>query len=146
MLEKTLESPLDNKEIKLANPKGNQPWIFFGRTDAEAEASILWPPDVKNWLIGKDPDARKAWRQKRRRGWQRMRWFDGITDSMDMTLSKLQGTGDWCAAVHGIAKILIQLSDWTATTSTYQRAWQNGRLSKYLLNDFSLNPQKSLTS
>ena len=64
VLEKTLESPLDCREIKLVNPKGNQPWIFIGRTDAEAEAPILWPPDVKNWLIGKDPDAGKDWGQE----------------------------------------------------------------------------------
>ena len=62
VLEKILESPLDSKEIKLVNPKENQPWIFTGKTDAEAEAPILWPPDVKNWLTGKDPDARKDWR------------------------------------------------------------------------------------
>ena len=62
VLEKTLESPLDNKEIQRAHPKGNQSWIFFGRTDAEAEASVFWPPDSKNWLIGKDPDAGKDWR------------------------------------------------------------------------------------
>ena len=64
MLEKTLESPLDSKEIKPVNPKGNQPWIFIGRTDAEAEAPILWPPDEKNQLTGKYPDAGKDWRQK----------------------------------------------------------------------------------
>ena len=64
VLEKTLESPLDSKEIKPVNPKGNQPWIFIGRTDAEAETPILWPPDVKNSLIWKDPDARKDWRQE----------------------------------------------------------------------------------
>ena len=63
-LEKTLESPLDRKETKPINPKGNQPWIFIGRTDAEAEAPILWPPDAKSWLIGKDPDAGKDWRWK----------------------------------------------------------------------------------
>ena len=63
VLEKTLESPLDHKEIKPVRPKGNQSWIFIGRTDAEAEAPIFWPPDVKNWLIGKDPDAGKDWRQ-----------------------------------------------------------------------------------
>ena len=63
-LNKTLESPLDRKEIKPVNAKGNQSWIFFGRTDAEAEALIIWPPDAKSWLIGKDPDARKDWRQK----------------------------------------------------------------------------------
>ena len=64
MLEKTLESPLDCKEIKQVNPKGNQSWIFIGRTGAEAETPILWPPDGKNWLIGKDPDAGKDWRQE----------------------------------------------------------------------------------
>ena len=67
VLEKTVESPLDRKEIKSLNPKENQPWIFIGRTDSEAEAPILWPPDVKNWLIGKDPDAGKDWRQKKKR-------------------------------------------------------------------------------
>ena len=64
VLEKTLESPLDCKEIKPVNPKGNQPWIFIVRIDAEAEAPIIWPPDVKNWLIGKDPNAGKEWRQE----------------------------------------------------------------------------------
>ena len=83
VLEKTLESPLDCKEIQPVHPKGDQFWVFIGRTDAEAETPILWPPDAKSWLIGKDPDAGKDWGQ-RRRGWQRMRWLDGITDSMDM--------------------------------------------------------------
>ena len=64
MLEKTFESPLDCKEIKLVNPKGNQPWVFFGRTDAEAKAPILWPPDTNSWLIGKDPNAGKDWEQE----------------------------------------------------------------------------------
>ena len=78
VLEKTLHSPLDSKEIKLVNHKGNEPWIFIGRTDAEAEAPILWPPDVKSWLIGKDLDAGKDWEQKEKRatedemvGWHR---------------------------------------------------------------------------
>ena len=64
MLEKTLESPLDSKEIKPVNPKGDQPWIFIGMTDAEADSLIIWPPDVENWLIGKEPDAGKNWRQE----------------------------------------------------------------------------------
>ena len=82
VLEKTLESPLDSKEIQPVNPKGNQPWIFLGRTDAEAEAPIFWPPDVKNWFVGKNPDAGKDWRQEEKGmteaemvGWHH--WLDG---------------------------------------------------------------------
>ena len=66
VLEKTLESPLDYKEIQLVHPKGNQSWIFIGRTDAEAKTPILWPPEAKNWLLGKDPDAGKDWRQEKK--------------------------------------------------------------------------------
>ena len=97
VLEKTPERSLDckikpvnskkNKTKQKVNPKGNQPWIFIGRTDTEAEAPVLWPPDVKNWLIGKDPDAKKDWGRKR--GWQRMRCLDGIINSMDLSLNKL---------------------------------------------------------
>ena len=84
----TPESSLDCKEIQPVHSKGNQSWIFFGRTDVEAETPILWPLDAKNWLIGKDPDTGKDWRWKRR-GWQRISWLDGITNSIDLSLSKL---------------------------------------------------------
>ena len=118
MLEKTLENPLDNKEIKPVNPKGNQSWIFTGRTDAEAEVPILWLPDTESQLIRKDPDAGKDWGQKEK-GWQGIRWLDGISDSVDMSLSKfremVKDREAWHAAAHRVAKNRTWLSDWTTT-------------------------------
>ena len=119
LLEKTLESPLDCKETQPVHHKGDQSWVFIGRTDAEAETPILWPPHAKSWLIGKDPDAGRDG-GRRRRGWQRMRWLNGITASVGMSLSKLWEfvmDREACrAGINGVTKIWTWLSDWTDWT------------------------------
>ena len=108
VLEKTLESPLDCKEIKPVNLKENQPWILFGKTDAEAETPILWPLDANSWLIGKDPNSGKDWRQEKKRattkdemvGWHL--WLNG--HELGKLLEVVRDREVWCAAVHGLAK------------------------------------------
>ena len=114
VLEKTLESPLDCKEIQPVNPKGNQSWIFTGMTDVESETPIPWPPDAKNWLIGKDPDAGKDWRREDERvGWHH--WLERY-EFEELVVDREV----WHSAVHGVAKSQIWLSDWTELNYAYK--------------------------
>ena len=116
VLEKTLQSPLDIKEIKPVNPKGNQPLIFIGKTDTEAEAPKLWPPDTKSWLIRKDPDAGKDWGQEEKGVTQNK--MVGIINSVDMSLSKFQETvkdREVQCALHVAEDSRKRLGNWTTT-------------------------------
>ena len=114
VLEKTFESLLDNKEIQPVHPKRNQSWIFIGKTDVEAETPILWPPDVKNWLIDKTLMLGRI-EGRKKRGWQRMRWLDGITD---LDMSWVNSRSWWWTGRPGmlqsmVSQSLTRLSDWT---------------------------------
>ena len=116
MLEKTLESPLDCKEIKPVHPKENQSWIFIGRTDAEAETLILWPPHEKSWLTGKDPNARKDWRleEKGMTEDEIIGWHHQLNGHEFEQLQELVMDREvWRSAVHGLANSLTWLSNWT---------------------------------
>ena len=143
VLEKTLESPLDCKDNQPVHPKGDQSWVFIGRTDAEAESPILWPPHAKSWLIGKDPEAGRDW-GRRRRGWPRMRWLDGITNSMHMSSGDSRSW--WWTGRPGVLQFMgsqrvrqdwaIELN-WTETISDLRGKWIKTPIWIDLLSYFS---------
>ena len=117
VLEKILESSLDCKKIQPVHPKGDQSWVFIGRTDAEAETPILWPPHAKSWLIGKDSDAGRDWGQEGKgmtedemAGWHHQ--LDAIVSLGELRVLVMDREA-WCASVHGVGKSQTQLSDWT---------------------------------
>ena len=135
VLEKTLQSPLDSKEIKPVNPKGNQPWIFIGRIDAEAEVPILCPPNATSWLTGKDPDAREDWGQEEKgvtedgmAGWYH--WLNGHELSKLWEIVKDREAQ--CAAVHGAAKSHTQFNNWKMTIFLIKERWTSFSLCKHV--------------
>ena len=125
VLEKTLENPLDCKEIQPVHPKGDQSWVFIGRTDVEAETPVLWPSDVKSWLIWKDPDAGKDWGQEKGTTEDEMaRWHHLLNGhGFEWTPGVGDGQEAWCAAVHGVVKSRTQLSGWTELNWMSNKQW-----------------------
>ena len=157
VLEKTLESPLNSKEIQPFHPKENQPWIFVGRTDIEAATPILWPPDAKNWLVGKDPDAGKDWGQEEkgttedeRVGWHH--WLNG--HDFEQTRGDSEGQGGLVCCIHGVTNSQTWLDDWTTITAPEDRwaafwikrrswaLWDKVASQNYLLRYWDLSNSK----
>ena len=120
VLEKTFVSPLDCKEIQPVHPKGNQSWIFIGKSNIEAKTTILWLPDLKSWLIGKDPDAGKDWRQEKK--WMTEDKMAGWHHRLDALRELVVDREAWHAAIHGVTKSWTRLSDWTELN------WTTGQL------------------
>ena len=138
VLEKTLESPLDCKEIQPVNPKGNQSWVFIGRTDAKPEAPILWPPDAKNWFIGKDPDAGKDWRQEEKAktedemvGWNH--WLDGREFEQALRVGDGQGSVVCCSQwVHKDSTTTALLNWYTLSMCLFWKTFEFSRADLHL--------------
>ena len=147
VLEKTLESPLYCKEIQLVHAKGNQSWVFIGRTDVEAETPIFWPPDVKSWLIWKDPDVGKDWKQEEKGMTEdeMVRWHHWLNGhGLDRLWVLVIDREAWCAAVHGVTKSRVWVRDCTKMKNTAARGLRGGRGRAHHPYPAALHPHSSL--